>query len=366
MGKKITAFVIGLALAVAVVEVVLRLFLSCYVSLTKPAPELEKLKRLYWVYGSFLLDKYVSYDMVCGFIPRAGFFRGPRETVPGVANRHLYPYSDYCTYDKEKKEDVRIICLGDSTTYGDSYVGAYPYQLQQLLRDAFPHKNITVLNAGLCSSSSKQLKRIFQFYLADYKPDILIWRKGAELTDGYAVSVSRFNVVRYNLWRCMHYLRVFRVLCIMRDMNKRLPIHTTREAVHSFIKERLTLDDFLHNYMRRSARDDSGLSFNSDFEIVKKIASEHGTTQVVAVDYVMLRDQGLESDCAAYKSKGIQPVICTMQAFQDKLASSPSGEIFEDHCHLTRLGSGIVAHEIFDFLMKEKVLEKVWGSQDSL
>lgn len=355
--KKLKVFILGLLSAFVIAEICVRLFLFAYLSLAAPDRfKRNQAEKLYWIYGSCLLEKYVKFDKICGFLPKNGFFRSPIVSVHSKFD--LYPYADYYSYNKEKKEDIRIICIGDSTTYGPSYYDSYPYILGELLKNAFPDKDIRVLNAGLSSASSKQLKRIFQFYLIEYKPDVLIWRKGAELTDTYEVSINAFNNVRYQLWRYLYSSRLFRITCIALDMNKHLPIHTSREKVRDFIKQMLSMDSFLHNRRINQSVNISD-KFNSDFQIVKKIAFEYGINNVLAVDYLLKKGPVIESDCYDFLKKNLQPIVCTKDSFLKSLADKPGDELFTDACHLTKLGDAIIAQDIFNFLINKRWIEEI-------
>ena len=113
-------------------------------------------------------------------------------------------FDGFIDYPKEKDEDIRIICIGDSTTYGlaVTYDSSWPYILEELLNSKFQDIDIKVLNAGIPGASSRQVKRIFQFYTAKYNPDIVIWRGGVVLTDTYEVRKNS-NLIRHWLWFCL-------------------------------------------------------------------------------------------------------------------------------------------------------------------
>jgi len=356
--EKIIVFILGLIIVFTLAEIGLRLFIGIYLS-TMPESYQEKMEKIYHICGSFSLDKLLKFDPVCGFLPKRGFFRAPPEKFDSgdYDKYHIIgqPYIDYYYYDKEKKEDIRIICLGDSTTYGGTldYYDSYPYILEKLLNRAFPDKDIKVLNAGLSNASSKQLKRIFQFYLVEYNPDIITWRMGTKLTDSYEVSINPFSKIKYTLWRCLYYLRTFRVFCILIDINRNFPPHTTRDKIYEFIMKKLILDNLIANWKTTKFPSDFEPGFKADFEIVKKIAYEHGINHVIAIDYVNVTRKGdvIDTDCLRYKKKNLTPVVCTFKNFNKKLAACSIGDLFVDSCHLTKLGNIIIAQEVFEFLI---------------
>lgn len=70
---------------------------------------------------------------------------------------------------------VRILCVGDSHTYGGGVERdeAYPGQLQRLL-DARAPGRYSVLNLGLPGMSTTQLRHRFGIWLQRYEPDVVI------------------------------------------------------------------------------------------------------------------------------------------------------------------------------------------------
>jgi lysophospholipase L1-like esterase len=78
---------------------------------------------------------------------------------------------------KQKPSSVfRIICLGDSWTFGWN-VGStqsYPQQLQDLLRRDFPEANFEVFNLGVAGYSSIQGLRLLKTRVLDLNPDVVV------------------------------------------------------------------------------------------------------------------------------------------------------------------------------------------------
>jgi lysophospholipase L1-like esterase len=78
---------------------------------------------------------------------------------------------------KQKPSSVfRIVCLGDSWTFGWN-VGttqSYPRQLQDLLRREFPEANFEVLNLGVAGYSSLHGFRLLKTRVLDLNPDVVV------------------------------------------------------------------------------------------------------------------------------------------------------------------------------------------------
>jgi len=70
----------------------------------------------------------------------------------------------------------RIICLGDSWTFGTN-VGqeeTYPQQLQKLLKQEFPEADFEVLNLGVLGYTSYQGLELIKHHIMNLAPDLLV------------------------------------------------------------------------------------------------------------------------------------------------------------------------------------------------
>lgn len=85
---------------------------------------------------------------------------------------------------------VRIVCLGDSWTFGMnvSEQQAYPRRLEDLLREKFPGNDFEVLNRGVLGYSSYQGLQLLRSRLAEWKPDVAVI--------GFAMNDSKSSVHR--------------------------------------------------------------------------------------------------------------------------------------------------------------------------
>jgi lysophospholipase L1-like esterase len=76
----------------------------------------------------------------------------------------------------------RVVCAGDSTTFGigaitnDYY--AYPYLLGKLLKQRFPGRGIEVINAGVPAYTSAEILANLEFRILDLNPDLVILLQG--------------------------------------------------------------------------------------------------------------------------------------------------------------------------------------------
>jgi lysophospholipase L1-like esterase len=77
-------------------------------------------------------------------------------------------------------ETFRILCLGDSTTFGWSVADGetYPAQLEKLLQERRPGRNFQVLNLGVTGYSSLQGRELFLTQAAGWQPDLVLFAFG--------------------------------------------------------------------------------------------------------------------------------------------------------------------------------------------
>jgi lysophospholipase L1-like esterase len=77
--------------------------------------------------------------------------------------------------EKKPPGEVRILCLGGSTTAGEEVGEAetYPAQLQAILRARYPGLNLRVINAGVPSYDVPHSLRDYELRLYRFEPDVV-------------------------------------------------------------------------------------------------------------------------------------------------------------------------------------------------
>lgn len=76
---------------------------------------------------------------------------------------------------------LRVYCLGSSTTFGwgaSSDETTYPAQLERILKERFPDRQIDVINAGVPGNNSESELKILKEDLPRFKPDLVILWSG--------------------------------------------------------------------------------------------------------------------------------------------------------------------------------------------
>lgn len=110
----------------------------------------------------------------------------------------------------------RVVCLGDSNTYGLHLEPheSYPAQLERELAALRPEQPVEVLNLGLPGLNSSRLLREFPELLESLAPNLVIIMVGVNdlWTDPVAESSARATTLRDFLTRHSRVVRLFRLL----------------------------------------------------------------------------------------------------------------------------------------------------------
>ncbi len=90
----------------------------------------------------------------------------------------------------DNKHTVRILCIGDSFTFG---VGAekdlsYPEQLEKILNNSNPYKYFVVYNAGIPGINSSQVFNNLEDNIRKYNPDVIIVMVGCNNNHNFEQS----------------------------------------------------------------------------------------------------------------------------------------------------------------------------------
>lgn len=118
--------------------------------------------------GLYYSHPYISYEARPGYETSDGY----HITEQGFRGESFSARKPEGTY--------RIVALGGSTTYGiyGAWDEAYPYQLQQQLRESLGTDQIEVLNAGLVSATSAESLVRFYMRVLPVEPDMILLYEG--------------------------------------------------------------------------------------------------------------------------------------------------------------------------------------------
>jgi len=136
-------------------------------------------------------------------------------------------------YSIKKKDELRILLLGDSFTFG---IGAnddktLSVQLLSLLKKDFPKKNISIINGGVPGEDIISAIHFFNHRLFVYNPDLIFYILNS--SDIYDVSLKggperydRHNTthsLEERIWEKSHLFRLIMMRLFKWDWNMRSP-----------------------------------------------------------------------------------------------------------------------------------------------
>lgn len=158
--RNVSCIGIGIVIALLIIEILLRAYLSAAGSRDQKIMYLYSLAEIRALQRNILPVPYISY------VPDPAYkghndlgYRGPEIAIP------------------KPQETYRIVSVGGSTTYstGTTAEESYPAFLQSILRDDYGYSGVEVVNAGVSDYSSWEILSSFAFRILELEPDMLIY-----------------------------------------------------------------------------------------------------------------------------------------------------------------------------------------------
>lgn len=103
-----------------------------------------------------------------------------------------------------RNEDITILALGSSSTYGTGASGteySYPSQLERELHAMLPKAKVKVINRGVGGEDARQMLSRLDRDLAAGKPDLVLWQVGTNALLGETGVESQAPLIRDGLRR---------------------------------------------------------------------------------------------------------------------------------------------------------------------
>lgn len=121
-------------------------------------------------------------------------------------------------YDLADQSQIRILCLGESTTAW-GLKESYPKVLERQLRKIYPNKNVVVINAGASGANSTYFKEEISNFLEKYRPHIVTmmlgvndsWGLEKEEDEGKAAEPKGWLATNFQKTRIYRLFRIARI-----------------------------------------------------------------------------------------------------------------------------------------------------------
>ncbi len=253
------------------------------------------------------------------------------------------------SFDKPP-DQFRIMCLGDSVTFGlgRAQDKTYPAQLQSLLDRNRPNKDIRVINGGVVGYSSFQILNYIRERGIKLKPDMItvctaIGDAGINrFSDKEIFEKSDYAV---GVKRLLHKLRFYRLLIRAIQSFASHPIEKER------IVSRVALEDYVKNLAEI-------IQFNKQHDIETVIIQfpfrfRHKTPYFHPINITLYtHDYNLMAKRTAIKHKAHFLEIPEMQP-----TNEPYNQVYlYDPLHPTDAGDELIAQRLYSLLVDKKLL----------
>lgn len=305
------------------------------------------------------------------FLKKTNFSHGP--VAQGIGNLEIEEYPDFYIKDKDlfwrleksaweinslglrdrevapKKEanTIRIICIGDSITYGwpAPLDKTYPRILEAKLKKERPDKRIEVLNAGVPGYTSYQGMLWLEKELINYSPDIVIAYFGVNDSVVSAIEDKEYKMPPAFILKAVNYLKRFSAYRLYKKIIMHLQ-YVMKKNDEKYDTVRVTEEDFTKNLAQLS------------------LIAEQANCQIIFIDNAVFYNTLTKTifTRGRYKAPAGSDAINIYDMIT--AAKTEYSELFVDDCrphnfHLTEKGQEILAQKIQEFIVKSKALEKV-------
>lgn len=262
-----------------------------------------------------------------------------------------------------KENAFRILCLGESTTFGTGvdYYEAYPAQLEKMLEEEYPNVDIEVYNHGIPGCTSTSILRGIDYDLSTYKPHLVILLAGS---NDYTLAKCSINSIR--LWKFnlsfLKSLKTYKVLRVLIDILNPWT-HTLQYGYRTYMffhPERGNIDvencpppsmawNHPTAYTIESSKDITDQFLYNLKQITEKVHKQNGETYFTG--YLHLRDVDLLISKAAEASNASYIDVFIPDEERNRSL------FVEDNWHPSVEGHKMIAQKLLEKIKKEKIIE---------
>ncbi len=268
---------------------------------------------------------------------------------------------------KERKGNVRIFCVGESTTWGigakDPLTQSYPRQLEGMLNSKYPNIKIKVFYDQTIGQNTEEILLKLPLYIKKYQPQIIIFMTG--INDWW--NLNRSNILLFNKDRAISNI----TLSVLAFLDK---FEVWKLLKYIWLSSGLYKERW--NYW--FPRDETTKSLEN------KLTKLYGENYFNIIDRITERD--LEKMVKVCKNNNINVILCNYpRGMTDNLyeiikkiaeknnilfvdnylrfESLPEDEIknyfWKDNWHPNEKGYRLVAENLYNIIIKNHSIEKI-------
>jgi len=118
-----------------------------------------------------------------------------------------------------KNGEVRILCIGESTTYCGG-TKAYPRQLEEILNARGAPRRFTVVNKGIPGTNTTVIEKTLESWIEKHRPDAVVAMMG--VNDGGTMMVTPLEEEGGEGERFLKNLRLYKLFTLIREGARRM------------------------------------------------------------------------------------------------------------------------------------------------
>ena len=268
---------------------------------------------------------------------------------------------------KERKGNVRIFCVGESTTWGigakDPLTQSYPRQLEGMLNSEYPNIKIKVFYDQTIGQNTEEILLKLPLYIKKYQPQIIIFMTG--INNWW--NLNRSNILLFNKDRAISNI----TLSVLAFLDK---FEVWKLLKYIWLSSGLYKERW--NYW--FPRDETTKSLEN------KLTKLYGKNYFNIIDRITERD--LEKMVKVCKNNNINIILCNYpRGMTDNLyeiikkiaeknnilfvdnylrfESLPEDKIknylWKDNWHPNEKGYRLVAENLYNIIIKNHLIEKI-------
>jgi lysophospholipase L1-like esterase len=278
---------------------------------------------------------------------------------------------------KKPKDKLRIICAGDSSTFGYflNYCDTYPYLLETMLDTFTKERNAEVINAGTWCYSSYQGSILVEKNLIKLDPDFLIYSYGFNDSQMMNFPDSFRKRDAYEPSGFKKFLSKFLIYKFLENIIDKYQ-HKDGVLFDPNLVPRVNLTEYkdnLNKIVKICKQKGVKLIFlpisvpAKYYAIMREIADNSGSDFIdMESIFRSYYDRFQKEGSTEYEGKKFGDIFQRKldQEFLERFGSDEMmrirecNYIFMDHCHPTPVGNMIIAEELYDLFIKHNYFSK--------
>lgn len=276
---------------------------------------------------------------------------GPSAQILVRTNSDGFRAHELPTAGKENDE-VRIFCLGESTTFGANAATnetTWPELLEAKLASAFPTRRIRVFNLGMSMATSAYSVALLGTLVAQLDPDLVIVYHGINEYDAAGMADFRHDHA--------HYFRDFDPAHVWLGVLRSLPNWARWSAVvvvaGELVDQVLGVKAMRFHMRHEGGKGEVSRGIGSTLETLRTMRSiSHGAGAEILFSTFQFYDG--RGPAAVFYNDSVRAFLEAnrfLYVDQDALIPDYDRSINVDECHFTPKGEGMMATNFFDYIV---------------